>query len=50
MKACIFTGHPAWKNGLNETTQEFWDNAMASMPEITDYMYLVSLQTKWMNY
>ena len=37
MKACIFTGHPAWKNGLNETTQEFWDNAMASMPEITDY-------------
>ena len=37
MKACIFTGHPSWKNGLNETTQKFWDNAMASMPQITEY-------------
>ncbi len=37
MKACIFTGHPAWKDGLNETTQQFWDEAIADMPEITDY-------------
>lgn len=37
MKACIFTGHPAWKNGLNELTQKFWDDAMSSMPQITKY-------------
>lgn len=37
MKACIFTGHPSWKNGLNPITKEFWDKAISSMPEITDY-------------
>ena len=37
MKACIFTGHPSWKDGLNETTQKFWDDALSSMTDITDY-------------
>lgn len=37
MKACIFTGHPSWKDGLNETTQKLWDDAISSMTEITDY-------------
>ena len=37
MKACIFTGHPAWKDGLNETTEKFWQEAISSMPEINEY-------------
>lgn len=37
MKACIFTGHPLWRDGLNETTQQLWDEAMADMPQISEY-------------
>lgn len=37
MKACIITGHPAWKDGLNETTRALWEQYLAQMPRITDY-------------
>lgn len=37
MKACIITGHPSWKDGLNDTTKALWEHYLAQMPQIDDY-------------
>lgn len=37
MKACIITGHPAWPDGLNETTRQMWETYLAKMPQIDSY-------------
>lgn len=37
MKACIITGHPGWKDGLNEQTRAMWDAHLKEMPQIDSY-------------
>lgn len=37
MKALIYTGHPAWKDGLNEEVRKRWEYYLKQIPEITSY-------------
>ena len=37
MEACIFTGHPAWKDGLNQETEALWKELLQEMPAISSY-------------
>lgn len=37
MKAVVFTGHPSWKNGLNEQTRALWCSYLDRIPRIDEY-------------
>ncbi|HJC57392.1 MAG TPA: D-2-hydroxyacid dehydrogenase [Candidatus Eisenbergiella intestinipullorum] len=37
MEACIITGHPAWRDSLNDVTRKMWEDHLSQIPEITSY-------------